>query len=151
MKKLSFTLALALTATTVSTVQADATTYKVTKTADTSDGSCDSDCSLREAIIVANAQPDSDVVSVPAGLYELTGADTGPDQETTGDLDVSAPVSINGAGADKTTLAGRDDRVLETSTAETGFAAGISGLTMRNGFALTGAGVHNGDGVTLTD
>ena len=34
---------------------AQAATFTVTKTDDTADGSCDSDCSLREAVIAANA------------------------------------------------------------------------------------------------
>ena len=34
--------------------QAQAATFTVTKTADTADGTCDADCSLREAIIAAN-------------------------------------------------------------------------------------------------
>ena len=34
-----------------------ATTFPVTKTADTNDGTCDPDCSLREAIEAANTNP----------------------------------------------------------------------------------------------
>ena len=34
-----------------------AATFTVTKTADTADGTCDADCSLREAIGTANARP----------------------------------------------------------------------------------------------
>ena len=40
-----------------------ATDYTVTKTDDTNDGVCDSDCSLREAIVAANANPGADRVS----------------------------------------------------------------------------------------
>src|SRR5262245_14689733 len=38
-----------------STAQAAGNTFTVSKTADTSDGTCDADCSLREAIVAANA------------------------------------------------------------------------------------------------
>ena len=46
---------------------ARATTFVVTKTADTNDGVCDADCSLREAINAANANPGPDVITLPAG------------------------------------------------------------------------------------
>ena len=36
-------------------IQVQAATFTVTKTTDTNDGSCNADCSLREAIIAANA------------------------------------------------------------------------------------------------
>ena len=36
-------------------IQVQAATFTVTKTADTNDGSCNADCSLREAIVAANA------------------------------------------------------------------------------------------------
>jgi CSLREA domain-containing protein len=36
--------------------------FVVTKTADTNDGSCDADCSLREAIVAANANPGADTI-----------------------------------------------------------------------------------------
>lgn len=42
--------------------QAFAATYTVTKTADTNDGTCDADCSLREAIAAANADPGHDTI-----------------------------------------------------------------------------------------
>jgi CSLREA domain-containing protein len=41
-----------------------ATTFPVTKTADTDDGTCDPDCSLREAIDAANTNPGADDVPV---------------------------------------------------------------------------------------
>ena len=44
-----------------------ADTFQVTKTFDSRDGACDADCSLREAIIAANARPGPDTVIVPAG------------------------------------------------------------------------------------
>ena len=39
-----------------------ATTFPVTKTADTNDGTCDPDCSLREAIDAASTNPGADDV-----------------------------------------------------------------------------------------
>lgn len=50
-----------------------ATTYIVTKTADTNDGVCDADCSLREAIVAANANPGLDNIhfSIGSGLQTI--------------------------------------------------------------------------------
>ena len=50
-------------------VQSAATTFTVTKTADTNDGVCDADCSLREAITAANANAGTDTIAfdIPGG------------------------------------------------------------------------------------
>src|SRR5512147_992156 len=65
---------------------AQAATFTVTKTADTDDGVCDADCSLREAIRAANAAAGADTISLPAGTFTLTisGSD---DTANAGDLD----------------------------------------------------------------
>src|SRR5262249_37111481 len=44
-----------------------ATTFTVTKTADTNDGFCNADCSLREAITAANATPGKDTIAFSIG------------------------------------------------------------------------------------
>ena len=47
--------------------------FVVTQEADTADGSCDlNDCSLREAVIAANALVGDDRITIPAGTYVLT-------------------------------------------------------------------------------
>ncbi len=51
---------------------AQAAVFTVTKTADTNDGACNADCSLREAVAAANTNPGADEVVVPAGSYVLT-------------------------------------------------------------------------------
>jgi CSLREA domain-containing protein len=56
---LSFLIVLSL----VSQSSIYAATYTVTKTADTSDGTCDADCSLREAVVSANANSGADTVN----------------------------------------------------------------------------------------
>jgi len=43
------------------------TTFTVTKTADTNDGFCDADCSLREAITAANNTPGKDTIAFSIG------------------------------------------------------------------------------------
>jgi CSLREA domain-containing protein len=51
--------------------------FQVTKTADTKDGACNGDCSLREAVVAANAQVGDDVIRVPSGTYRLTRTTAG--------------------------------------------------------------------------
>jgi CSLREA domain-containing protein len=77
---------------------AQAAGYTVTVDEDANDGACDAHCSLREAIIAANATADMDTVYLPAGVYSLilTGSDTGA---ALGDLDIRAPLMLIGEGA----------------------------------------------------
>src|SRR5262245_473508 len=77
-----------------------AAVFTVTKTADTFDGACDRDCSLREAIAAANVEPlgGADVVVVPAGIYVLTRTGAGEEVNATGDLDVYGGTILVGAG-----------------------------------------------------
>ena len=44
-------------------------TYRVTTTADTNDGRCGKRCSVRDAILAANAHLGADIVRIPAGIY----------------------------------------------------------------------------------
>ena len=74
------------------------TTFAVTKTADTNDGACTAaDCSLREAIVAANAANGAGV-EVPAGTYKLSIAGRDENFAATGDLDIRAGMTIRGAG-----------------------------------------------------
>src|SRR5207244_3305019 len=83
---------------------AGAAVFNVTKTADTNDGACNSDCSLREAIIAANpVGTGADTINVPAGSYRLTLAG-GDNTAATGDLDIRDDMTIVGAGASSTVI-----------------------------------------------
>lgn len=116
---------------------AGAATFTVTKTADTSDGVCNADCSLREAFIAANAAAGDDSITLPAGTYTLTR--TGNDGNASlGDLDVNTngKITVNGAGAASTfiqagtTATNGIDRVFEVLT---NGKLDLAGLTVRNG------------------
>src|SRR3989304_5976113 len=48
---------------------AQAATFTVTKTADTADGTCDADCSLREAIGAAEAAGGADTLSFDPAVF----------------------------------------------------------------------------------
>ena len=118
-------------------------TFTVTKTADTNDGACNADCSLREAIIAANAASGADMISLPAGTYTLTIAGI-EDAAAQGDLDVTDGLTITGTGAANTiiqagtTTAAGIDKVFSINPAlTTAFATSFSGLTIRNGNAPT--------------
>lgn len=130
------------------------TPLTVTKTADTNDGACNTDCSLREAITAANAAAGDDTISLPAGLYTLNRTGAGENLNDTGDLDIAnnGSVTITGAGARTTTINGNaTDRVLDV---QSGANLSASGLTITNGKVGTtenGGGIRNNGSLTLTD
>ena len=64
----------------------------VTQTADTDDGVCDADCSLREAIADANT---GDTITIPIGTYTLT-------QGT--ELVIDVDLTLTGAGPGDTII-----------------------------------------------
>jgi len=126
------------------------------------DGSCDvgaGQCTLRAAIMEANALPGPDTITLPAGTYTLT---LGPGDDdsvngavgASGDLDImNDDLTINGAGAGTTTIrAGTDssngiDRVFDVDPpfGGLGLSLTLSGVTVRNGRAPAPSGA-GGDG-----
>ena len=130
---------------------ARAATFVVTKTADTNDGTCDADCSLREAIIAANANPGADTITLPAGTYTLTIAGAGEDGGATGDLDILGDLTINGAGASTTVVDGGGiDRVFHIVSA---FTVVFNNITIQGGVANldNGGGLLNEGTATLNN
>jgi CSLREA domain-containing protein/uncharacterized repeat protein (TIGR01451 family) len=117
-------------------------TFTVTKTVDTADGVCGADCSLREAISAANANPGADTIILPAGTYTLTLTTTLENDNADGDLDIRDHVTLTGASAATTTIiAVSGDRVVHLLAAS---AVTITGVTLR------GSGdVPDSGGVTL--
>lgn len=135
-------------------------TFTVSKTTDTADGTCNADCSLREAITAANGSAGADSIVVPAGTYELTrtNAAANEDNNSTGDLDILDNTTITGAGSASTiiqagtTNANGIDKVLAFNPiCTTAVSSSISGVTVRFGrntqsptapdFSYTGGGV----------
>ncbi len=117
-------------------------------------------CSLREAIIEANASAGADTVMVPAGTYQLTiapaaGAD--PHDATTGDLDITDGVSIVGANSATTIIeAGASagsgiDKIFSINPQGlgAGFDTSISNLTLRFGTNPFAAGTGDQFGGAL--
>ena len=133
--------------------QALAATFTVTKTADTNDGACNADCSLREAIVAANAAPGADVITLPAGVYTLSrsGVDN---TAANGDLDVTDVLTINGAGQGSTIIeAGASsstaiDRLFSFNPlgSAAGFAVALNNLTLRHGRNTNAFATQENDG-----
>jgi CSLREA domain-containing protein len=140
--------------TLVAAPPAQAVTFTVTKTSDTNDGTCDADCSLREAVQAANNLAGADTITLPAGTYTLTGA-VNEDNGNSGDLDVKQSLTVVGAGAATTVIDGNDaERIFDVfPSAATSF--GLSDLTVRNGNAVTtsfkdGGGMYLHNNVTAS-
>lgn len=101
----------------------------VTKTADTNDGVCDSDCSLREAFAVANGSSNVVAIGFDAAVF-------GTQQTialTQGELvfENTRRISINGPGAALLTISGNSaSRIFRVRR---DVIATISGVTMSNG------------------
>ena len=99
-----------------------APTVTVTKTADTDDGQCDSDCSLREAIGTADK---GSIVTVPAGAYTLDA-----------EIEIDKSLFISGAGPHRTIVQAAEEpgetehRVFIVNTPGN---VAITGMTIRHG------------------
>jgi CSLREA domain-containing protein len=131
----------------LSFLAARAPQYAVTQTADRAGPTCAAgNCSLREAISAANANPG--VVVVPSGSYTLSLAGASEDLNATGDLDVRSGYAIYGAGAELTTIsaAGLNDRVLHVDPSQTaGHSLILSGLRLSDGnVSGDGGAINNG-------
>ena len=115
-----------------------AASFNVTRFDDPLPGAClPADCSLREAVIAANALPDADTILLGGGVYELTQTAAGAD-EVHRDLDIRAPLTISGLGSSLTTVrmalppAGTEQRVFEARYV----AFALAGLTVRDGYTV---------------
>jgi CSLREA domain-containing protein len=128
-------------------IPAPASVFTVTTTADGNNGACTvSLCSLRDAIIAANANPGADVITLPsnANSYALTLAGANEDNAATGDLDIKGDLTINGGGAASTIIdGGALDRVFHIFSG----AVALIDLTIRNGKPGPG---DNGGGVLVS-
>ena len=81
------TLVLLVAFAAIDVAPARSAVFLVTTTADHSDGACNADCSLRDAVVAANTTAGPDQITVPAGTYMLGGTG-GEDLAATGDLDL---------------------------------------------------------------
>jgi hypothetical protein len=127
------------------TAQAAPQTYTVGTDADASSGGActtptNSNCSLREAIGLANANAGSDTIVFNSNL---TGATIDP--STSGQLAIHDGVTITGPGASQLTIDPQGvDRIFYVDPATADDPVSISGMTLTNP-AGSGGGVYNVD------
>lgn len=131
--------------------------YAATFTVDTATDAVDSNpgngvcatsgnnCSLRAAVQEANALAGADIITLPAGIYQLTITGTGEEQAASGDLDIRTDITINGADPRTTFVqAGNGpglgiDRVFDVPTGVVGILT-LNSVTVRYGTDSTGIG-----------
>lgn len=96
-------------------------------------------CTLRAAVQESNAAPASGTIAVPPGTYVLSIVGRGEDLAATGDLDITRPLTIAGAGPGSTIIDGNTtDRIFHVIGSIT---VQLSGLTLRSGAALRPAAI----------
>src|SRR3972149_4314209 len=119
----------------------------------------DGKCSLREAIISANkdkapstgkgectAGSKDDTILLSTGTYVLTRADNGNENSSsTGDLDITSNVVIQGTGADKVIIDGTmlTDRIFQVFSAK----VTLTGVMLKGGKVRDTGGAINSTGV----
>ncbi len=168
----------ALFASVLWVASASAATITPTITTDEFDntgGAGDDGCSLREALVIANAdsnvsEPDcgidtaggaeplgDDTISLSGATFSLTIAGDEEDVSATGDLDVdtvAGDLTLDGAGATATTITQTTgDRVIEHVFGSTGTLT-VSDLTVTGGNSsdgIGGGGIYSGAGALVVE
>ncbi|MBV9311405.1 MAG: CSLREA domain-containing protein, partial [Solirubrobacterales bacterium] len=120
---------------------ASAATFNVTKTVDTSDGSCaPTNCSLRDAVNASNATAGPNTITLHAGSYRLS----------LGELALTQSVTISGLSPAQTTIdAGGLSRIFDISSGGPNLA--IEGMTLTRGNAPNdGGAIFNNSSGSVT-
>jgi CSLREA domain-containing protein len=105
--------------------------FQVSKSSDSDDGVCDSDCSLREAIVAANANPGPDTISLNSLTYTLS---LGPSSG----LLISDDLTITGVQSSTTIIdAQNSSRIFSIDEDVT---VTLKDLTLRNGSSAGNGG-----------
>ena len=144
----------------------DPNTLTVNRTEDAVDaapgnGLCDADpndkvlqCTLRAAIMEANALPGAQTIWLPSGNYGLTIPGQDENGSRTGDLDITGDLTISGRGETQPVIdGGAMDRVIHIVQSENTQAA-LENVTIRNGsvpFSAGGIIVESASHLTITD
>ncbi|HEY2395488.1 MAG TPA: choice-of-anchor Q domain-containing protein [Rudaea sp.] len=116
------------------------TVWTVTKTADTNDGVCNSDCSLREAIAAAG---DGDLIRFASPLFDTSQTITLGGTE----LIPSKSVTIEGPGADRLSISANNTSAV--FAVANGLAVTLKGMTIRDGNSDVGGGIISAGQLTL--
>ncbi|MFN8442805.1 MAG: choice-of-anchor Q domain-containing protein [Caldilineaceae bacterium] len=162
---LLFVAALALTGGTA--LAQDPNTIIVNRSEDAVDalpgnGVCDADpndkvlqCTLRAAIMEANALPGAQTVWLPSGTYRLALPGQDEDASRTGDLDITGDLTLIGRGQTQPIIdGGALDRVIHIVKSDNTQAA-LENVTIRNGSVPFSAGggivIESASHLTVTD
>lgn len=100
---------------------AAAAVFNVTGTIDGTGSCTGTSCTtLRSAILASNTAGGPNTINLPAGTYTLTSMPSGSDDGKTGDLHVTADVTIAGVGDGQggTAIVGDGDRVFDISASD---------------------------------
>ena len=105
------------------------------------------DLSLREALTIAESNPGIDTITFDDSLAGQTL------NLTLGPIVVADNVVLQGPGADRLTISGADaSRVFHvTGSQPADFDIEIAGITIANGDATSGGGIHSDQNLTLTN
>ncbi len=125
-------------------------TYIPNKTGDHAPNGCTHrDCTLREAVLTANAHPGRDTILLARKTYDLSIPRTGEDDPNTGDLDVTDPVVIKHMGKGRAVIdANHIDRVLHVVTSNADRYTDLVKVVVRGGrTTLWGGGIMVGNGI----
>lgn len=127
--------------------------YVVTKTTDSFDGTCDSDCSLREAVYAATSAGGNAIINLGAGTYELTRPALRDEEneiiedyiDPIGDIDITGTnITIRGADNGTTIIdakyGGRHFSVFTDATLTLKHITLINGATAHYGAAILNSG-----------
>jgi uncharacterized repeat protein (TIGR01451 family) len=113
-------------------------------------------CSIRDAVIYANATAGDDIITLPAGTITLSVSGSDEDAATLGDLDITESVAINGDPSSGTTLqagGGFADRIIQIVS--TGATLSMTRVTLKNGAPdgtnNDGGAIKNHGTLALTD
>ncbi len=113
----------------LSAISTEAATFTVTKTGDSNDGTCDTDCSLREAVAAANTAAGDDIIAFDSTVFGTAQTVN----VTLGEIiiGVSGTLTINGTGANMLTIDGNmNSRIFRTGA---GVVATINDMTITRG------------------
>lgn len=122
--------------------------YVVTTFEDVSFGPCNSHCTLREAVMAANACEGIQHIYLPDGTYTLTTRGSGAER---GDLDINSEVIIRGQSQNGTIIQGNHGWPERIFHVEPSGDLTISQVTIQNGYAMevddpagsNGGGIYN--------
>lgn len=134
----------------------NAATFTVTKTADTNDGFCDADCSLREAVAAANLAVGTDTIVFDAAVFATPQTITLANGNLVITNSVNSNVTITGPGANLLTVSGNN--VTKIFTILEAPVVVISGMTLTQGNGVGtapgnnfGGAIYNQGDLTLNN